>query len=60
LYQDAKTNEQAEADNYKYHPPPEDGELYYIPELYLKNDWELPECSNNDIEDTMTAFESTL
>jgi len=45
---------------HKYYPPPEDGELSYIPELYFKSDWEPLECKNNDIEEAMSAFESTL
>ena len=47
---------------FKNHPPEEEeeGETTYIPELYIKSDWEAPKCDDKAIEKSLTAFETTL
>ena len=47
---------------FKTHPPEEEdeGEVTYIPELYIKSDWEPPKCADASIEKSMADFETTL
>ena len=47
---------------FKTHPSEEEneGEVTYIPELYIKSDWEPPECADKNIEKSMADFETTL
>jgi hypothetical protein len=45
---------------WKFNPPEEPEENNYIPELYIKSDWEPDPCNHDEIEECITLFESTL
>ena len=51
-------NDVRRTSHFLHNPPEEDGEVRYIPELYIKSDWEPPICQDEEIEDSIKAFES--
>ena len=43
-------NDVRRTSHFLHNPPEEDGEVRYIPELYIKSDWEPPVCQDEERE----------